>query len=119
MLKQALYPPELLRMIIPGSKRVCVQAQDELSKRKIEATELAQKLAEDVAITEELQEELSALEAKFNAVQKERSGTSTLYCFLFNQSWLLPSPRSVADVDVCIAQTHACCYKLAHTDQPH
>ena len=50
------------------------QVQDELVKQKAEAAELAQKLAEDVATTEDLQKELTVLEAEFNAVKKDRAG---------------------------------------------
>lgn len=52
----------------------CAQAQDELVKQQAQAAELAQKLAEDVATTEELQKELTALEDEFNSVKKDRSG---------------------------------------------
>lgn len=52
----------------------CAQAQDNLVKQKAQAAELAQKLAEDVATTEELQKELTVLEDEFNAVKKNRSG---------------------------------------------
>lgn len=53
---------------------VHVQAQDELLKHKAHAAELAQKLAEDVATTEELQKKLAVLEDEFNAVKKGRAG---------------------------------------------
>lgn len=54
-----------------------VQAQNELLKHKAHAAELAQKLAEDVATTEELQRELAVLEDEFNAVKKGRAGQQT------------------------------------------
>lgn len=53
---------------------MCAQAQQELLEQKAQAAELAQKLAEDVAMTEELQNELTVLEGDFNAVKKDRAG---------------------------------------------
>lgn len=50
------------------------QAQQELLDQKAQAAELAQKLAEDVAMTEELQKELAVLEDDFSAVKKDRAG---------------------------------------------
>ena len=50
------------------------QAQDELIKQKAQAAELAQKLAEDVATTEELQKELKVLEDEFDVVKQDRAG---------------------------------------------
>lgn len=50
------------------------QAQDELVKQQSQAAELAQKLAEDVATTEDLQKELAALEDEFNTMKKDRAG---------------------------------------------
>ena len=53
---------------------VFAQAQDDLLQHKAQAAELAQKLAEDVAMTEDLQNELTVLEDDFNAVKKDRAG---------------------------------------------
>lgn len=58
----------------PPYAGMCLQARDELLEQKAQAAELAQKLAEDVAMTEELQKELTVLEGDFNAVKKDRAG---------------------------------------------
>ena len=53
---------------------MCPQAQEKLLGQKAQAAELARKLAEDVAMTEELQKELTVLEGDFNAVKTDRAG---------------------------------------------
>ncbi len=59
-----------------------LQAQVQCEEQRAKVTSLSQKLAEDVAMTEELQEELTALENNFTVMEQNCAGQAWHQCLV-------------------------------------